>query len=361
MQAIPAITLVLFGGVVADRFSRQSVALVGRGIFAALCLILSITAALGGGTAVAGIYVVALLLGCAGAFITPANQGLEADELPDGNTLRAASLLTSVTQAGTLSGPVVASFLYDIIGAPLTYLSLAVGFAVSGLLLFRYVPPRPAVGVKPGEGILARIGEGLRFVMSDQILLGSSALDLFAVFFGGATALLPVFASDILHVGPLGFGVLRSAMSVGSLLATLVAVRHPPSRHAGIVFHAVIAGFGVAIIGFALSQNFYLSCAFLLLAGMCDGTSVVVRRAIIRLGAPGAMRGRITAVRMVFVSSSNELGDFESGMLAGAIGAVPAVWIGGVITLGVVAATAMLAPKLLRLDLEQMEREAAQS
>ena len=361
LQAIPAITLVLFGGVVADRFSRQRVALVGRGVFAVLCLVLSATAAMGGSVAVMGIYVVALLVGCASAFTNPANQGLEADELPDGDTLRAASVLTSIIQVGMLSGPVAASFMYGIIGASLTYLCLAVIFVLSGLMLIRFVPPRPAMGVNHGDSILARIGEGLRFVKSDQILLGSMALDLFAVFFGGATALLPVFASDILHVGPTGFGILRSAMSVGSLLAMIVAVRHPPSRHAGVAFHAVIAGFGVAIIAFAFSRNFYLSCAVLVLAGMCDGISVVVRRAILRLGAPGAMRGRITAVRMVFVSSSNELGDFESGMLAGAIGAVSAVWVGGVITLGVVAATAFLAPKLLKLDLEKMERDAAQS
>jgi MFS family permease len=187
-------------------------------------------------------------------------------------------------------------------------------------------------------------------------MIGSMALDLFAVFFGGATALLPIFATDILHVGPAGFGVLRAAMSVGGLAAMLVAVRHPPRARAGLALHLAIAGFGLSIITFALSTSFVLSVIALTLAGACDGVSMVVRQAILRLVAPPAMRGRISAVRSVFINSSNELGDFESGVMAKFLGAVPAVWIGGVITLVVVAATAACAPKLLKLDLGAMER-----
>jgi MFS family permease len=357
-QAVPAIGLVLFGGVVADRFSRQRVALVGRAIYALLCGLLALTSTIGGQSAVLGVYAVGFLIGCASAFITPANQGLETDELPDGNALRGASMLSSAGQACMLLGPVSASFLFGAAGPGITYLALGCGFALSGIILARAVPPRAPHGVERGQSVLARISEGLRYVVSDQILVGSMALDLFAVFFGGATALLPIFASDILHVGPTGFGLLRSAMAIGSLAAMLIAVRHPPKRYAGLVFHCVIAGFGVAIITFAVSTNFILSFVALLLAGMCDGISVVVRRAILRLAAPGAMRGRITAVRMVFISSSNELGDFESGMLAGAIGAVPAVWVGGVITLAVVALTAWRAPKLRKLDLSALEQSS---
>ena len=359
VEAGPAISLVLFGGVLADRFSRQSVALVGRVVFMALCLMLAATSLVGGSTAVLGIYVVGFLIGCANALITPANQGLEADELPDGETMRGASMLSSLGQAAMLSGPVVSSFMFDIGGAPTTYLCLAAVFGLSGLMLARFVVPRPPLGIRRGDSIAARIGEGLRFAFSEQVLLGSMALDLFAVFFGGATALLPVFASDVLHVGPTGFGILRSAMSVGSLLAMLIAVRHPPRERAGLVLHGVVACFGVAIIVFAFSHNFVVSFLALMVAGMCDGTSVVIRRAILRLAAPGEMRGRIAAVRMVFINSSNELGDFESGMLAGAIGAVPAVWVGGVVTLVVVALTAWRAPKLRALDMGEMERQEA--
>jgi MFS family permease len=167
---------------------------------------------------------------------------------------------------------------------------------------------------------VARIVEGIRVVMADQILVGSMAIDLFAVFFGGATALLPIFATDILHVGPTGFGVLRAAMSVGSLLAMLVAVRHPPRARAGLALHLAVAGFGIAIITFALSRNYLLSVFALCMAGAADGVSMVVRQAILRLVAPGPMRGRISAVRSVFISSSNELGEFESGVLAKLVG-----------------------------------------
>ena len=165
-----------------------------------------------------------------------------------------------------------------------------------------------------------------------------------------------MFATDILHVGPTGFGLLRAAISVGSLLAMLAAVRYPPRARAGLALFLSIAGFGVAIIVFALSRNFVLSLLALAAVGACDGVSMVIRQAILRLIAPGPMRGRISAVRSVFINSSNELGDFESGMLAGAVGAVAAVWLGGAMTLLVVGVTAWRAPRLVSLDLGALER-----
>jgi hypothetical protein len=357
-QAAPAIGLMLFGGVVADRFARQRVALVGRAVFAALCLLLMLTTLLGGRSSAMGIYLVAFLVGCANAFAQPSNQGLDADELPECDAVRAASLLSSATWAAVLLGPLAASLLFDLIGPAMTYAALAAFFAVSALILHGYVPPRPPVhSDTAGEGIMVRITEGLRFVFADQLLFGSMALDLFAVFFGGATALLPVFATDILHVGPFWFGVLRSAMALGSFLAMMITVRHPPQARAGLVLHGVIGVFGVAMIVFALSQNFALSFLALTVAGACDGVSMIIRRVLLRFAVPGAIRGRVSAVRLVFISSSNELGDFESGMLAGWLGASPAVWIGGAITLGVVAFTAWRAPKLRRLNLIELERQ----
>ena len=177
------------------------------------------------------------------------------------------------------------------------------------------------------------------------------ALDLFAVFFGGATALLPAFAADILHVGPVGFGLLRSASAAGSLLAALLAGRFLPQRRAGQALLGVIGGFGVSMVVFGLSRSLPLSLAALFVAGLCDGTSVVIRRAILRLASPDAMRGRIAAVKSLFVGSSNELGAFESGMVAAMIGASAAVWTGGLATLVIVAVTAWRAPLLRRLDL----------
>jgi len=355
-QAVPAISLVLYGGVIADRHSRNRIAALGRSIYTGLAMLLAICTLTQPHALVWIIYATGALLGCASALTTPATSGLEAEVIPSEGALRAVSILGSASQAAALAGPVLGSIVYGLIGPGLTYAVLALMFATSAAIIRFIVPNRPAPPRNHGDGALTRIAEGIRYVAADQVLIGSMALDLFAVFFGGATALLPIFATDILHVGPTGFGLLRAAMGVGSLVAMLIAVRHPPRVHAGLAFHIAITGFGLAIITFALSRNFALSFAALAVAGACDGVSVVIRQAILRLIAPGPMRGRIAAVRSVFINSSNELGDFESGMLAGAIGAVSAVWVGGVITLGVVATTAWLAPQLRRLDLGALER-----
>lgn len=355
-QAVPAITLVLYGGVIADRHSRRTVTLIGRGAYAALAMMLALGSQSGPGALVWILYAAGFLLGCATAFTSPAVSGLEAEVVPSDAALRGVSILGSASQAAALSGPVLGSMLFEAAGPSLFYATLSLLFMLSNAIILLRVVDRPALPRTVGDGALTRIAEGVRYVIGDQILIGSMALDLFAVFFGGAAALLPVFATDILHVGPTGFGFLRAAISVGSLSAMLIAVRHPPRVHAGLALHLAIAGFGVAIIVFAFSRSYALSLLALILAGACDGVSMVVRQSILRLVAPGPMRGRISAVRSVFINSSNELGDFESGMLAGAIGPVAAVWLGGIVTLLVVGTTAWKAPRLRRLDLGVLER-----
>jgi MFS family permease len=171
------------------------------------------------------------------------------------------------------------------------------------------------------------------------------------VLFGGAIALLPVFAADILHVGPFELGVLNAAPNAGALLTMLIATRHPPARRAGSTLFFAVAAFGVCMIVFALSSSFYLSLVALFFSGVFDGISIVIRRAIVRLLSPDHLRGRIAAVSMVFIGSSNELGALESGVAAGLLGTRRAVWLGGAVTLAVVALTGILAPKLRRLDL----------
>lgn len=221
------------------------------------------------------------------------------------------------------------------------------------------VPERPApVRVATGGAVVA-IVRGLRTVFSNQVMVGSMLLDLFAVFFGGANAMLPVFAASILHVGPAGLGLLRAAPAAGGLAAMLFATRHPPRARAGLALHLAVAGFDVSIIVFGLSTSFALSLAALVCAGVCDGVSMVIRQSIMQLIAPDGMRGRIAAVRSVFIISSNELGDFESGVAASLLGAAPAVWLGGMVTLAVVAVTAWRAPGLRRLDLGRIERQQA--
>jgi MFS family permease len=215
------------------------------------------------------------------------------------------------------------------------------------------VGKRPLPDVHQEAGTWQSIREGVAYVLSNQVLIGSMALDLFAVLFGGAVALLPVFASDILNVGAIGFGVLNAAPAIGALGVMLVALRYPPKRQAGYTLHAAVAGFGISMILFGLSENFLLSFLLLTISGAFDGLSVVTRRAISRLMVPHAMRGRVSAVSTVFIGSSNEIGAFESGVAASIFGTARSVWLGGVLTLIVVVMTALKAPKLLKLDLVQ--------
>eukprot|EP01037_Dinobryon_pediforme_P009672 gene9672-9736_t len=310
-----------------------AIVLIGRGCYAVLTLLLALGTLAPVSATVGILYVSGFLLGCAGAFTSPAVSGLEGEIVPAGGAIKAVSIMGSASQAAGLAGPVLGSVVFDFAGPGLFYAGVSLLFVLSQAIILSSVADRPAPPRSSGDGALTRIAEGVRYVAADQVLVGSMALDLFAVFFGGATALLPVFATDILHVGPTGFGFLRAAISVGSLLAMLVAVRHPPRARAGLALFISIAGFGIGIIVFAVSRSFVLSLLALAAVGACDGVSMVVRQAILRLIAPGPMRGRISAVRSVFINSSNELGDFESGMLAGAVGAVAAVWLGGVVTL----------------------------
>jgi hypothetical protein len=227
---------------------------------------------------------------------------------------------------------------------------LAVAAAIAIITLRVNEPPAPIERVP----VFASIGEGLRFVWKTQVLLGAQALDMFSVLFGGAVALLPAFITDILHAGPEALGILRAAPAAGSIMVALWLSRRPPEQGAGHLLLYAVAGFGVCIIGFALSTHLWLSALLLLMSGMCDGVSVVVRSTIMQLATPDHMRGRVASINGIFIGSSNELGAFESGLAAKLLGLVPSVIFGGCMTLGVVAATAKLAPRLRRLDLRQL-------
>jgi MFS family permease len=193
---------------------------------------------------------------------------------------------------------------------------------------------------------------GVRYVLRTPALIGSMALDLFAVFFGGAIALLPVFASDVLHVGPIGLGIMRTAPSIGALLVMLVATRRPPGRHAGRSLLVCVAGFGLSMIVFGMSTTFIVSIGALFVSGVTDGVSMIIRSTILRVLSPEAIRGRVAAVNWVFIGASNELGAFESGVAARLFGAVPTVVAGGVFTLAIVGAVAVTVPSLRRFDLD---------
>jgi hypothetical protein len=233
--------------------------------------------------------------------------------------------------------------------------ALGVVFALIACVALLTLHTREPVLSQERSPIFASIGEGLRFVFKTPIMLGAMALDMFAVLFGGAISLAPAFVKDVLHAGPDALGILRSAPAVGATIVGLWLARRPIQRHAGRYMLAAVAGFGLCIIGFGLSELLWLSVFFIFLSGAFDGVSVVIRSTILQLATPDHMRGRVSSINSIFISSSNELGAFYAGSMARLLGLVPAVVLGGCMTLGIVGFTAWKVPKLRRLDMRELQ------
>jgi MFS family permease len=350
VEVIPALSLALFGGYVADRTNRRAIILITDAV-SILCALLFAFLSRPEGTSLWGLYGVVFLAGIARGFADPAFSALEGQVIPRPLMVNASSWLSSVGQTCAIVGPALGGFAYAAFGARGTYLLIALFFSLAWIGIF-LIKSKPVPPVVKGEPMLQSIALGVKYVFKNQILVGSMALDLFAVLFGGAIALLPVFASDILEVGPQGLGFMLAAPSVGALLVMLWSTRYPPGKRAGSTLLWAVAGFGISIIVFALSKNFALSLLALAFTGIFDGISMVIRGAILRLRSPEHMRGRIASVSWMFIGSSNEIGALESGVAARFLGTIPTVWIGGVVTLLVVAVTAYFAPQLRELDLE---------
>ncbi len=306
------------------------------------------------GATLVGILAVIFATGIASGFERPALTALEAQVVPREDAARGVSVLSSVSQGGAILGPAAGGIAIAVIGIPATYLVITVLLAISTICLMtigrKPIPPQVA-----GEPFIESLLGGIRYVRRTPALIGSMALDLFAVFFGGAIALLPIYATDILHVGSVGLGVLRTAPSIGALLVMLIATRRPPSRHAGRTLLLCVAGFGVSMIIFGASTVFAVSLIALFFSGVTDGVSMIIRNTILRVLSPERIRGRVASVNWVFIGASNELGAFESGFAAKLFGTVPSVVGGGILTLVVVGATAMLVPSLRQLDLDTAE------
>jgi MFS family permease len=293
---------------------------------------------------------VIFVAGFARGFERPALSAFEAQVIPRAEAVRGASYVSSSSEFGSIVGPALGGIAAAVVGLAATYALIAailVASTASILLIARKPMPERVEGERMIESLLS----GINYVRRSPALLGSMALDLFAVFFGGAIALLPIFATDVLHVGPAGLGFLRAAPSVGALLVMLLAARWPPTRHAGRTMLISVAGFGVSMIVFGLSSNFLLSMVALFVSGAADGISVIIRYTILRVLSPERVRGRVAAVNWVFIGASNELGAFESGIAARLFGAVPSVVAGGLLTLGIVGFVALAAPSLRQLDL----------
>jgi MFS family permease len=265
----------------------------------------------------------------------------------------AATWGSTAWQIAAVTGPALGGLMYGFFGIVPAYMLVFSFFLICVIVLFFIKSPGKVIqDEKRDDRIFASIGEGIRYVFKNQVLLGAFSLDMFAVLFGGAVAMLPVFASDILKVGPQGLGLLRACPAIGAILMSVYLTFYPPIKHSGRAMLYSVAGFGLCMIFFAISKNFYLSAACLFLSGSFDFVSVVVRSSILQLFTSNEMKGRVSSVNSIFIGSSNELGAFESGAAASAMGLVPSVVFGGVMTLIVVTVASFSAPKLRNLSLK---------
>jgi MFS family permease len=350
-EALPFIAVALPAGYVADRWNRRTISVCSLAVNAACAvalLLFSATPGLLQRLGVVPVYAVIFVSGIARSLLQPARQALGAEIIPRAMYENAIAWRSSSWQTAAVVGPAVGGLLYGFAGPVTAYATGAVLmlFALVGFLVIHYTPaPRTLDGVP----ILAGLVTGLRFVWSEHVILAALSLDLFSVFLGGAEALLPVFASEILKVGPQGLGILRAAPAAGAVLMGVYLAHRGPIERAGRAMLLAVATFAVAIIGFGLSRSFYLSLVLLTVSGMADNISVVIRSTLLQLLTPPEMLGRVSAVNSVFIGSSNELGAFESGVMARLIGPVPAVVLGGTASLLVVGITARLVPRLRQL------------
>lgn len=359
VEAIPAIAFALLGGHVADRFERRRILLWTKSASLAVALAYAVWVGAFGSLNLTIVLLMLLLLGVASGFSSPAMVALEAVVVPKAVLLNATSWLSSAWQAVSILGPVLGGLLYAAVGALNALLGCAALFGLSLWAISR-LSPKPAPPFDPNESAWQSIKEGWRFVTTHQVFWGSMTLDLLAVLFGGAVALLPIFAQEFFDVGPQGMGLMAAAPGVGALLVMLWSARFPPVRHAGRDLFLSVGGFGLCMVGFGLSQNFWLSLVFLALSGACDGLNMVIRKTIVRLLSPDHMRGRIGSIGSVFVGASNEIGAFESGVAASLFGVRRSVWWGGLLTVILVLLVARWTPQLRRLDLSEALRSRRQ-
>jgi MFS family permease len=349
VQFVPMFLLTLPAGELCDRLSPQRVLAAGLAL-QGLCAIAFLALALVPSPVLWPFYGVLLVFGVARAFADPAGQALLPFIMPAERLPRAIAWGSSAWQVAVITGPALGGLAYAIAPA-VAYGLCAAGFlsAMLGVGTLGKRRRAPVETAKLKDRIM-RVAEGIAFVRSHPIVLGAISLDLFAVLLGGATALMPIYARDILHVGPIGLGLLRSAPALGACLVALIQARYPPDRRVGVKLFAAVAVFGVATLIFALSTSFVLSLAALAVLGGSDMVSVNIRSSLVQLAIPDAIRGRVSAVNMLFIGASSELGAFESGVAAALLGTVPAVVLGGAGTLVVAAIWMAAFPSLRRAD-----------
>jgi MFS family permease len=346
-EFVPMFLLTLPAGEIADRFDQRRVLAIAQ-VVQALCAGLFLLFSLIAPRNALPFYGVLVLFGAARGFSGPSGQSLLAFLVPPEKLGRAIALGSSAFTTAVIAGPALGGFLF-VLGPVATYSVCFTGFLLAAIL-YSGLGGRRVIHSIGEASRWERVKEGIRFVRERPVVLGAMSLDLFAVLLGGAVALLPVFARDILHVGPVGLGILRSAPAVGAALTAFSLSRWPVARNSGAKMFSAVAIFGIATIVFGLSTNFYLSLAALFVTGASDMISVFIRSTLIQFATPDPMRGRVSAVNMLFIGGSNELGEFESGITAAWFGTVPAVIVGGLGTLAVVAIWMGLFPPLRKVD-----------
>jgi MFS family permease len=349
MQFLPVAGLTFFAGHAADRYERRRVVQICQALEAGVSVFFACGTFMHWLT-VPEIFAAVTVMGASRAFESPAVSALLPATVPAGELQKATSISSSVFQAATVIGPALGGLVYVIApGAP--YVVMALGWGLSCLLAGLIQVERPVTPKEPPN--FKDLFAGVGFVRRNPDIFGAISLDLFAVLLGGATALLPIYARDILHTGPWGLGILRAAPAIGALVTAGIIARFPLNRRTGrFMFEAVIL-FGVATIVFGLSRSFTLSMIALVVMGAADMVSVVIRLSLVQLRTPDEMRGRVGAVNFLFINASNQLGEFESGFTAALFGAMPAVILGGIGTVAVALAWMMLFPSLR--DVERLE------
>lgn len=353
-EALPFIATSLFGGHAADTFNRYKIARSTILVIAVCFAVLGWMMAGGAGIiqehGALPVYLVIGITGIARGFMAPSFQSIIPQLLPRELYANGATWGSNTWQTAAVMGPAVGGLIYAYSDMETSFI-VAVGMMLMSFMVFLSVPVKPTLVKEKTETLFESLTSGLKFVFNRQVMLAAISLDLFAVLFGGAVALLPVFASDILHIGPQGLGFLRAAPFTGSVIMGVFLAYVPPTKNAGRNLLVAVLGFGLATIGFAFSTNVYLSFIMLFLTGAFDNVSVVIRQTILQLMTPDHMRGRVSSVNQIFISSSNEIGAFESGLTARLFGTVPSVVFGGCMTLLVVGATYLFAPKIRKLQL----------
>ncbi|RDY59714.1 MFS transporter [Flagellimonas nanhaiensis] len=358
MEVIPAVGMALFAGHVVDQKEKRNLlikciigfSIISLGLF--LVSDPSLEASIPQNQILYAIYFLVFLGGLVRAFIGPTVFSLIALIVPKKIYPNAATWSSSTWQLASVLGPAIAGFSISWIGVHWS-MCLIFAFSLIALLFLFKIPQKPILNPKIGEPVIQSLKDGLRFVFGSKAIFGALTLDMVAVLFGGAVALLPIYAQDILHVGSEGFGILRAAPAVGASLTMLGSTRFPLHKNAGKKLLWAVFGFGICILVFGISELFWLSVIALFLSGAVDGVSMIIRQTILQLKTPDNMRGRVASVNSIFVGSSNELGAFESGLAAKLLGTVPAVVFGGCMTLLTVGTTALVSPTFRKLDLSK--------